>query len=117
MSSVNPKRGEVWMVELDPTRGSEIHKTRPVIVISAELNIGLPLRIIVPVTEWQSHFDGVLWMTQILPTKENGLQKVSMANAFQIRTVALERFKKKLGRVTEDQIEQIISGVAIAIGF
>ena len=117
MPSLNPKRGEVWLVELDPTRGSEIRKTRPVIVISAELNMGLPLRIIVPVTEWQNHFNEVLWMTQISPSTENGLDKKSMANAFQIRTVALERFIKKLGRITEDQVEQIISGVAIAIGF
>ena len=40
-----------------------------------------------------------------------------MANAFQIRTVALERFKNRLGRITENQLEEIIAGVAIAIGF
>jgi len=117
MSRVNPKRAEVWLVELDPTRGSEICKTRPVIVINAEFDVGLPLRIIVPVTEWKNHFDGILWMTRIAPTRENGLTKNSMANAFQIRTVALERFKRKLGHITEGQLEAITSGVAVAIGF
>ena len=86
-------------------------------MINAELNLGLPLRIIVPVTEWKNHFAETLWMTEITPVKENGLQKRSMANAFQIRTVALERFKTRLGRITENQLEEIIAGVAIAIGF
>ena len=32
----NPKRGEIWLVELDPTRGQEIKKTRPAVVISSD---------------------------------------------------------------------------------
>jgi len=33
----NPKRGEIWLVDLNPTRGQEIQKTRPVVVITADL--------------------------------------------------------------------------------
>jgi mRNA interferase MazF len=44
----NPKRGEVWLVQLDPTRGQEIQKTRPAVVISADILGAIPMRI----TSW-----------------------------------------------------------------
>jgi len=48
----NPKRGEIWLVQLDPTRGQEIHKTRPAVVISSEIFSSIPMRIIIPVATW-----------------------------------------------------------------
>lgn len=42
----NPRRGEIWLVDLNPTRGQEIQKTRPVVIISAEIFNPIPLRII-----------------------------------------------------------------------
>lgn len=51
--SINPKRGEVWRVHLNPTVGDEIGKTRPCVVLSnADVGI-LALRIIVPLTDWK----------------------------------------------------------------
>jgi mRNA interferase MazF len=47
--TTNPKRGEVWLVQLDPTRGQEIQKTRPAVVISSEMFSSLPRPIIIPV--------------------------------------------------------------------
>ncbi len=53
---INPRRGEIWLVDLNPTRGQEIQKTRPVVIISAEAFQPIPLRIIVPITSWQEKF-------------------------------------------------------------
>jgi mRNA interferase MazF len=47
--TTNPKRGEVWLVQLDPTRGQEIQKTRPAVVISSEMFSSIPIRLIIPV--------------------------------------------------------------------
>lgn len=45
------KRGEVWLITLDPTRGREIRKTRPCLIVSPdELNLKLPLASVVPLT-------------------------------------------------------------------
>ena len=33
---INPKRSEIWLVDLEPTQGQEIQKTRPVVVISSD---------------------------------------------------------------------------------
>ena len=55
--TTNPKRGEVWLVQLDPTRGQEIQKTRPAVVISSEMFSSIPMRIIIPVATWQPKFE------------------------------------------------------------
>ena len=45
------KRSEIWMVNLDPTIGAEIKKTRPAIIVSGDSIGTLPLKVIVPVTD------------------------------------------------------------------
>ena len=52
-----PIRGEVWLVDLDPIVGHEMGKVRPVVVVNTQ-NVGrLSLRMVVPLTSWQPHFD------------------------------------------------------------
>ncbi len=51
-----PKRGEIWLVNLDPTVGAEIQKTRPAIVISSDYIGKLPLKLMVPITDWKDSF-------------------------------------------------------------
>ncbi len=51
MSAKPPRRGDVFLVDLDPTRGVEIQKTRPCVVVSPdELNANLRTVIIAPLT-------------------------------------------------------------------
>ena len=58
---LNPQRGEVWHVEFDPARGAEIRKTRPAVVLNVMTAGKLPLRVIVPLTEWQPPFARAFW--------------------------------------------------------
>ena len=44
------KRGEVWLINLDPAAGSEIKKTRPAVIVNDDAIGILPLRVIVPIT-------------------------------------------------------------------
>ncbi len=44
-------RGEIWVVNLDPTIGAEIRKARPVIVISSDAVGVLPIKLVAPLTE------------------------------------------------------------------
>jgi len=50
------KQGEIWLVNLDPTVGAEIKKTRRAIIISVDDLGKLPLKIIAPVTDWKEHY-------------------------------------------------------------
>jgi mRNA-degrading endonuclease toxin of MazEF toxin-antitoxin module len=46
-------RGEVWLVNLDPTVGTEISKKRPCIIVNDDAIGILPLKVIVPLTDWK----------------------------------------------------------------
>ena len=49
-------RGEVWLISLDPTVGAEIRKTRPAMIVSEDAIGVLPLRVVVPLTEWKERY-------------------------------------------------------------
>ena len=109
------RRGEVWRINLDPTVGAEIRKTRPVIIVNDD-EIGiLALKIIVPITDWKERYEKAVWMTKIEPNAENGLSKVSSADAFQVRSVSEERFVEKLGKITDENLEEITESLAIVL--
>ncbi|MEG4168454.1 MULTISPECIES: type II toxin-antitoxin system PemK/MazF family toxin [unclassified Microcoleus] len=57
------------MVQLDPTRGQEIQKTRPAVVISSEMFSSIPMRIIIPVATWQPKFQNRPFMILIQRTE------------------------------------------------
>ncbi len=108
-------RGEVWRINLNPTVGAEIRKTRPVIIVNAD-EIGiLPLKIIVPLTDWKERYEEAVWMTKIEPDAENNLSKTSAADAFQVRSVSKERFVEKLGKVSGEQLADISEALAIVL--
>ena len=51
-----PKRGEIWLVDFDPSIGADIQKTRPALVISMDAIGRLPLRMVVPITDWKPQY-------------------------------------------------------------
>jgi mRNA interferase MazF len=91
------KQGDIWLIDLDPSKGSEMQKKRPAIIVNDDALGVLPLKIIVPVTDWKDRYEIALWMVRINPTVENGLTKLSAADCFQVRSISEERFIKKLG--------------------
>lgn len=110
------RKGEIWLINLDPTIGAEIRKTRPAVIVSEDAIGILPLRVIVPLTDWKDQYSIAPWMILILPDKQNGLAKPSAADAFQIRSVSQEHFVQRIGSLSNDQIGQILKAVQIVIG-
>jgi len=100
-------QGEIWKINLDPTIGNEIGKSRPCVVVSHNNAGRLNLRIIVPITGWKPHYKDVPWMTIIEASNLNGLSKDSSADAFQTKSVSVDRFTEKLGDVTPEQLNKI----------
>ncbi|NJD68102.1 MAG: type II toxin-antitoxin system PemK/MazF family toxin, partial [candidate division NC10 bacterium] len=66
-------RGEVWLINLDPAIGAEIKKTRPAVVVNDDTVGILPLKVIVPITEWKDRYAVAPWMVRLEPDSENGL--------------------------------------------
>jgi len=109
------RRGEVWLINLDPTVGSEIKKTRPAIIVNDDAIGILPLRVIVPITAWQERYAAAPWMVRLQPDPENGLEKPSAADAFQVRSVSQSRFVRCLGNVSAQALQDITQALAIVL--
>lgn len=114
-NSQNPRRGEIWDIDLNPTRGQEINKVRPALVISSDALGKLRLKIIVPITEWQDSFEGNPWHVPLQPSASNGLSKPSAADAFQVRSLSMERFLKYRGRVSKQELEEVVQALAAVV--
>lgn len=108
-------RGEVWLINLDPAVGAEIKKTRPAVIVSDDAVGILPLRVIVPITDWKARYAVASWMVQLKPDSENGLAKISAADAFQVRSVAQERFVRQLGKLSEPTLQDITQALAVVL--
>lgn len=123
--NINPGRGEIWEVALDPIIGMEINAhggTRPCLVLTSDPFRRIRLRAIVPISEWQEFFGRQAWAIPLEPDAGNGLDKMSAALANQVRTASLDRFYTDnaeaffRGRVTADQLEAVTLAVGIVIG-
>jgi mRNA interferase MazF len=106
----------VWLIDFDPPRGAEMAKVRRAIVMSDD-GIGiLPLRIVVPVTGWDPAYAAYPWFVHLMPSKSNGLTKEVGADAFQVKSVSVERFKTQLGILAADEVEEIAAAIALCVG-
>ncbi|HEY9747384.1 MAG TPA: type II toxin-antitoxin system PemK/MazF family toxin [Allocoleopsis sp.] len=114
-TSSQPRRGEIWRVQFNPTVGDEIQKTRPAILISADGLAGLKLRLVVPITGWKPAFANIPWLVQISPSRQNGLNKVSAANSLQTRSVSVERFSHKVGVLEAETLEEVVLALEIIV--
>jgi mRNA interferase MazF len=103
--------GEIWLIDLNPTIGAEIQKTRPAVIVSSNTIGILPLKVIVPITDWKSHYTKVPWIVKLTPDTENNLNKISGIDTFQVRSVSQQRFVRQLGRVDDDAMRCIKKGL------
>ncbi|MEO5806217.1 type II toxin-antitoxin system PemK/MazF family toxin [Devosia sp.] len=99
------KRGEIWLVSLDPTVGSEIRKTRPSLIISPfDMNERLRTVVIVPLT---SKSRPAPFRIPVTFESQPGLILLD-----QIRTVAKERLRRQLGEVDPIVLTQTLETLA-----
>lgn len=116
MAKVNiVRRGEVYLVNFDPTVGSEIKKTRPALVIQNDTaNRYSPITIVAAIT---SKFDDELYPTEVLISAgEGGLKQDSVVVFDQLRTIDKRRIVKKLGKVNELTLKRSDIALKISVG-
>ena len=111
-----PSRGQVWDIRFDPSVGAEMRKVRPAVVISEDSIGRLPLRIVVPITDWKAKYAGYPWFVHLPADTGNGLSKDSGADAFQIKSVSVNRLEGFRGTLTDSQLDDIASAVALCVG-
>jgi len=112
-----PKRGEVWLVNFDPTIGAEIKKIRPAVVVSSDSVGKLAIKLIAPITDWKEYYVGNIWHVRIDPDSINNLTKVSAVDVLQLRGVDIQRFIRKVGEVSTDTMEEIVLAIASVVEY
>ncbi len=106
---------DIYLVNLNPTKGAETKKARPCIIVSND-DIGvLPLKVIVPLIGHKESHNGKSWLVPIVPTLENGLSKTSTADALNIRSVSDVRMIKKVGVIDEKIYEQLLMAMRVVL--
>jgi len=110
------KRGEIWRINLDPSIGAEIRKTRPALILSVDAIGALPLRVVVPITGWKDKFAQATWLVRIEPDSNNNLDKPSAADAFQVRSVSEIRFVDRFGKVSATDLVRVEDAVRTVLG-
>ena len=110
--SMNINQGEIWMVNFEPSVGSEIQKLRPAIVVNDDRIGRFGIKIVVPITQWKEHYIDYPWIIKIIPDAINGLAKDSSIECFQIKSFAVDRFDKKIGEIDKLLLLQVHQTIA-----
>ena len=71
--------------QFGPDHRAELRKTRPAVIVNDDAIGILPLKVIVPITDWKDRYAVAPWMVRLEPDATNGLEKPSAADAFQAR--------------------------------
>jgi mRNA interferase MazF len=104
-------KGEIYLADLNPTVGSEIAKTRPVLIVSNDINNQYAATVtIVPIT---STTEKIYPFEVFLPQGEANLTNDSKAKANQIRTIDKLRLRKQLGKINEEILREIERAILI----
>lgn len=111
-----PRRGDVFLVQFDPARGSEIQKTRPALVIQNDIgNRHSPIVIVAAITSKVSSTPYPIEVF-VAPTKGNGLSLDSAVQLNQIRSVDKRRLAKRLGIMDSSTMKKVDAAIMISLG-
>ena len=106
-------RGEIYTVELSPTRGSEMKFDHPCIIVSSDsINKAAAVVIVCPITDAIGKHSPIHIP---IPKGESGLTKDSIAHCGQIRSIDKERLKKKWGDLQDARMKTIDAGIKLAL--
>lgn len=109
---VNPQKGDIFWVNLDPTVGSEIRKKRPAVIVSNDAaNRRYHQVTVLPLISRGT--DSAEPFQVLIPGPESGLSKDSKALAEQIRTVSKLRLGPRAGRLSQEWMEKIEQAIKI----
>lgn len=112
----HPKRGEVWLVNLNPTQGSEQAGVRPVIIFQNDIVSQFSTTAIaIPLTTNLRRAS--LPICVVIKQGDGGLSQDSVALCFQIRVLDKTRLIRRLGQLKAETIAQLEDVVLVTVGY
>ena len=112
---IYPKRGDVYLVNFDPTIGTEIKKTRPALILQNDIaNRWSSITIVAAIT---SQFEARLYPSEILvKAPEGGLSVDSVVLLNQIRSIDKLRLLKRLGSLKQGTMARVDNALMVSLG-
>ncbi|HEV8343272.1 MAG TPA: type II toxin-antitoxin system PemK/MazF family toxin [Candidatus Binatia bacterium] len=112
MKGLTPRRGEVWLVNFNPGRGSEQKGIRPALIIQNDTgNTYASTTIVAAITTTIREFP----VTVAMPAGQGGLRQKSMVNLAQLLTIDKKRLQKRLGNLSDSAIEQVDEAIRVSL--
>ena len=112
MNSSFPKRGEIWLVDFNPVRGSEQKGLRPALILQNDTgNEYAATTIVAAITTTIKLYP----VTVLLKERSANLKKDSTVNLAQILTIDKNRLKKKLGSLDNDLMKKIDRALCVSL--
>lgn len=115
MSTFPPRRGEIYLADLDPGVGTEQKGRRPFLILSIQAMNRAPAGLVVGVplttTDWLSRLH-----LRIDPA-DSGLDRISYVMPEMVRSVSTQRFRRRLGRVPIGTVETASARTGFLLGF
>ena len=108
-----PRRGEVWLINWNPARGSEQAGRRPALVIQNDIgNEKASTTIVAAISSSVKIFP----MNVKVEPPEGGLDRLSIVKTSQILTVDQKRLEKRLGRLSRERMEDVNRAIRLSLG-
>ena len=111
-----PRRGDVWIVDWSPGRGSEQAGVRPELVIqtdAANMNSRYPNVIVLAISTKGKQ---VPFHVPINPSQECGLRETSFVKCEQVLTISKDRLSRRLGGLNYEQLREVETGLRKVLG-
>lgn len=111
---LNPSRGEIWLVDLNPAKGHEQSGRRPALVVSVDLFNHGPagLIVVLPITTKEK---GIPFHVAVNPS-ESGLKEISFIKCEDIRSISTERLISRLGSISPSIMSEVEDRLNILLG-
>ena len=105
------RRGDIWIVDWSPSRGSEQTGMRPAVVIqtdAANTNPHYPNTVVVTVS---TKGKAVPFHVAVNPSRENGLKEASFVKCEQVLTISKSRLVRRLGSLEEKHVKAVAASL------
>ncbi|MFA6991669.1 MAG: type II toxin-antitoxin system PemK/MazF family toxin [Candidatus Gracilibacteria bacterium] len=109
------KQKDIYLVDLNPVKGSEQSGKRPVVVVSGNtMNDNFGVAIVCPISSKIKNYPVCV---QLKKNKTNNLKQDSEIITFQIRTISKNRLIKKLGKITDEDLAEVFKGLNTVLNY
>ena len=107
-----PRRGEIWLVNWNPARGSEQAGKRPALVIQNDIgNEHAPTTIVAALSTTVRIYP----MNVLIEPPQGGLTKPSIIKTGQLLTVSKDRLEKRLGLIEEKKMVEVDRALRLSL--